>query len=53
MKEVLAYMLGVESLSGTYVEKRLESVLSSGTAGQLYVPRSGKINSNVKYFNPE
>jgi len=53
MKEVIAYMLGAESISGTYIEKRLETILSSGTAGQLYVPRSGKINSNLKYFNKE
>lgn len=47
MKEVLAFMLGANTVEGTYIEKRIDTVLSDSSAGTLYVPRSGKVNSNL------
>jgi hypothetical protein len=47
--------LGVESIEGLYIEKRIDDILSGEKAGIVYKPRSGKINlnSNEKYYSPE
>lgn len=44
MTGVLEFMFGVESISGTYVEQRINTALTSETNSTLYKPRSGGIN---------
>lgn len=53
--ESFKFIFGVESIEGTYLEKRMDDILSGGKAGFIYKPRSGKINlnTNQKYYNPE
>ena len=53
MKEVMQFMLGVKSIEGTYIEKRISTNLKEMSSGQVYAPRSGKVNGNLKYFNKE
>ncbi len=48
------FLLGVEKTEGLYIGKRIDDVLAvNEAAGQLYKPRSGKANSNLKYYSPE
>ena len=53
LKEAFSYIMGVENIEGTYIEKRIEDVLNGSNAGFIYKPRSGKINlnTNEKYFS--
>jgi hypothetical protein len=44
--KVFAFVMGVESLEGTYIERRIDQILESESSGTSYKPRSGKINSN-------
>jgi hypothetical protein len=53
MGEVLTFMLGTTSIDGTYIEKRIDTVLNDESAGVLYKPRKGKANSNLQYFSPQ
>ena len=47
-------MLGVETTDGLYIGKRIDDVLEQNkSASQLYKPRSGKVNSNLKYYSEE
>jgi len=49
------FLLGMETIEGTYIEKRIDDVLGSKGAGFVYKPRSGGINlnSNQRYYTPE
>lgn len=41
-------MLGVESIEGTYLEKRMKKVLeNTNRAGSVYVPRVGGVVKNM------
>jgi len=45
--------MGEESIAGTYIGKRDETVISAGSASVLYKPRSGGLNSNLKHYTAE
>lgn len=52
IKEVFKFTLGVKSIEGTFIEKRISDVVGGKEkVTQLYKPRSGQINSNLRYFN--
>jgi hypothetical protein len=53
MTSTLEFMLGTESISGKYIEQRIDKLLKSGACSVLYKPRSGQVNSNLKYFSEE
>lgn len=55
MYDSFNFIMGVESIEGTYLEKRVNDVLENKDAGMIYKPRSGKINlnTNQKYYNDE
>ena len=56
MKEVLAFLLGVLSIEGTVVEKRIEEVCSAGFAAQeVYKLKSTRMNlsRNEHMYRPE
>jgi hypothetical protein len=48
---VFEFVLGIESVNGLYIGKRIDDVLKKGQAGVLYKPRAGQMNSNMKYYN--
>jgi hypothetical protein len=51
---VFEFLLGIESVEGLYIGKRIDDVMNKNAkAGVLYKPRSGKMNSNLKYYNEE
>ena len=49
------FLLNKESLEGTVMAKRIRQACSeleqNNTDGQVYKPRSGKINKNMHHFN--
>ena len=54
MQSTFEFLLGVDTTDGLYIGKRIDDVLAANqVAGQLYKPRSGKANANLKYYNPE
>lgn len=53
MREVMEFMLGTESIDGTFIEQRIDKTLKDMSAGIVYSPRSGKVNSNLDNFNKE
>ncbi len=54
LHKTLEFLLGVESISGTYIEKRINDYLTAEKeSSHVYKPRSGKINANQKHFSPE
>ena len=50
-KEIFEFMLGIDSSEGTYIEKRIDQILSEPNAG-VYQPRNKKAPS-IDNFNPE
>lgn len=47
-KEVMAFVLGVTSIQGTYLDHRIRQVISQGASSSvLYKPRSGSVNGNI------
>lgn len=56
IQDVFKFLLNVEDISGTYVEKRIDDVLALGnSAAQVYELKStdGKFNSKMDRFTPE
>ena len=54
LTNLFKFILGVESLEGTVMERRIEDVLAMGDrASQTYKPREGGINKNLHNFTPE
>lgn len=53
-KEVFAFVLGVPSIEGTYLDYRIKQVINKGTTSStLYKPRSGSVNSNLGFYTDE
>ena len=53
LTEVLEFIYGVDSLHGTYLEKRIKDVLADEASSQLYKPRTGGMNKNLEHYTPE
>lgn len=48
LKNLMKFILGMESTEGTVLEQRIEDVLAMGKeANQTYKPRSGGSNKNL------
>jgi hypothetical protein len=54
LTNLMQFILGVETLEGTVAERRIDEVLAMGSkSNQVYKPRSGGVNKNLKNYNPE
>ena len=54
LKNLMKFILGMESIEGTVIEQRIEDVLGLGSASnQAYKPRSGGSNKNLQNYTPE
>jgi hypothetical protein len=55
LNSALAFMLGVPTLEGTYLEKRISDTLAKGKeeAGTLYKPRAGGVGKSSSMFTDE
>ncbi len=55
LHEAFSFTLGVESIEGLFIEKRIDDVMSRKDAGFVYKPRSGRVNlnTNQKFFSEE
>lgn len=52
MVDICKFLLVVPSIEGTYIESVIKK--ATQTEGpQVYKPRSGKVNANMKFFNDE
>lgn len=52
MTDLFRFMLNSNKLEGTNVEKFIDLTVAE-EAPQIYKPRSGKVNANLKKFTPE
>ncbi len=53
-KEVFAFVLGVPSIDGTYLDYRIKHVMNQGASSNtLYKPRSGSVNSNLSFYTDD
>mmetsp|Transcript_404 Transcript_404/g.252 ORF Transcript_404/g.252 Transcript_404/m.252 type:complete len:178 (+) Transcript_404:403-936(+) len=48
VKDIFKFIYGVESIEGTYLERRIDEVLAAEVS--LYNPRSGKVQANLHYY---
>ena len=54
LKNLMKFILGMESTEGTVLEQRIEDVLAMGKeANQTYKPRSGGSNKNLMNYTDE
>lgn len=50
----MRFILGLDSLEGTVIERRIDDVIAMGTkANQVYKPRSGTVNKNLDKYTDE
>jgi hypothetical protein len=52
LTEMMKFLLMVPSIEGTYIESVIQKVCQS-EGPQVYKPRSGKVNANMKFFSQE
>ena len=53
-RDIFKFTLGLESLEGTVVEKRINDLITDNNEKSgVYKPRSGKVNSNMEWFSKE
>jgi len=54
LNELMRFILGMETIEGTVIEKRIQDVMGmSAKAQQVYKPRSGGVNKNIDKFTKE
>ena len=54
LTKLFQFILGLESLEGTVIEKRIEETLQMGAKkNQAYKPRQGGVNKNLKNYRPQ
>jgi hypothetical protein len=53
IKEIFEFTLEVDSLSGTYLEKRINDSVKKAKKPQFYKPRQGGINLNIHRYSDE
>lgn len=53
ISDVFRFMLGVQDIEGTYVQKRIREVVGIESSSVLYKPRSGKANCNFDKFTKD
>lgn len=54
MKEICRFILGVESIEGTVMERRIQDVMNmDASKQQVYKPRSGTVNRNLDKYTKE
>ena len=54
LRNLFKFILGLHSLEGTVIEKRIEEVMAMGSKrNQTYKPRQGGTNRNLKNYTPE
>jgi hypothetical protein len=54
LKAIFEFCFGVESIEGTYLEKRLKKVLDMGSSATMaYKPRKAGMNKNLDLYSPE
>ena len=54
LRNLMMFILGIDDLDGTVIEKRIDEVLALGSAAsQVYKPRSGGVNKNLSNYNRE
>ena len=52
-RQVFQFVLGRESIEGTYLDERIKKVVGLGDSPTLYKPRSGGVNGNVHMYSRE
>ena len=54
MAGIYQFMLGLESIEGTFIEKRIKDQISQNDENSgIYKPRSGKFNASLHWFTKE
>lgn len=54
LSNLMKFILGMDSLEGTVIEKRIEDVVSMGSKStQVYKPRSGGSNKNLANYTSD
>ena len=54
LEGIFCFMLGVPSVEGTVLQKRIKDVVGKGAGvSQVYKPKNNKLNSNAHRFNEE
>ncbi len=54
LQRLMKFILGMDDITGTVIEQRIEDVLAMGKAStQVYKPRSGGSNKNLHNYTQE
>jgi hypothetical protein len=54
LHKLMKFILGMDDLTGTVIEQRIEDVLAMGAAStQVYKPRQGGSNKNLQNYTQE